>query len=127
MKLYINLLYQIESKDIKCCVIAGLSVPANYHNKFIDYLYGSFGQYSKLTVNSMIGSFKPKEREQWRSICIVENINEAFYHFLKHDGCFIDVRNIDGKRYFQVFIKSTTTKDETEMLLYNQILELEAI
>ena len=37
------------------------------YNKFIDYLYDTLGDKAKMSVNSIIGMFKPKIRENWKS------------------------------------------------------------
>ena len=74
----------------------------------------------KLAVNGMIGSFKPKARENWRSLCITRNANEAYNHFLSLKGSFIEVRDIDKTNYYQVYSKYMTKKDETEAPIYNQ-------
>ena len=75
----------------------------------------------------MIGNFKPKPRESWKSQCIVTKPDEAYNEFLRHKGAFIDCREIDDKCYYQVYRTSMTTKEETEAVIYQQILELEAI
>ena len=116
----------ISESDIKYVIISSLEVPANYYNDFIDYLYSNVEE-AKLSVNAMIGNFKPKPREQWKSELISDNSSEAFYWYLKLKGSFIDVRNINGKNYYQIYSSSTITRQETESPIYNQILELEAI
>ena len=60
----------IES-DIKHVIYSSLTIPKNFYNKFIDYLDSVMGDKSKLAINSMIGCFKPKERENWRSLLIL--------------------------------------------------------
>ena len=56
----------IKSEEIKYVVESSLEVPHDYFNKFIDYLYDNINE-AKLSVNSMIGNFKPKPRESWKS------------------------------------------------------------
>ena len=115
----------IES-EIKYVIISSLEVPANYYNDFIDYLYENVEE-SKLSVNAMIGNFKPKPREQWRSELITEDFNEAFYYYLKFKGSMIDVRKINDKNYYQIYSTTIKSRQETDAPLYKQILELEAI
>ena len=50
---------------------ASLTVKADHYNDFINYLYTKLDDdLKKLAVNGMIGSFKPKARENWRSLCM---------------------------------------------------------
>jgi hypothetical protein len=94
----------IKSSDIKYCVISSLSIPPNYYNGFIDYLYSNIEE-AKLSVNAMIGNFKPKVRENLISKCIVTSRNEAFNNFLSFKSATIDHREIAGKDYYQVYEK----------------------
>jgi hypothetical protein len=87
----------VNKSKIKHVIFASLTVPNDYFNNFIDYLYKELKQYNnddvkfdKLAVNAMIGAFKPKVREEWTSLGITSNENNAFHHYLKHNGCFID-------------------------------------
>ena len=75
----------------------------------------------------MIGCFKPKARENWKSLCITRSSNEAYNRFLTLNGSFIQVHNIDNEDFYQVFNKYFTETDETESPIYNQILEAEII
>ena len=116
----------IKESDIKNVIISSLEVPSNYYNKFIDYLYSNVEE-AKLSVNAMIGNFKIKPREQWKSELITEDVNEAFYYHLKFKGSMIDVRKINDKNYYQIYSTSIKSKEETDSPIYKQILELEAI
>ena len=75
----------------------------------------------------MIGCFKPKIRENWKSLLITTNPNSAYAHFLEKNGCFIDSRLIGDQTYYQVYNRFFTNREETEAPIYNQILEQEAI
>ena len=75
----------------------------------------------------MIACFKPKARENWKSLCITRSANEAYNHFLSLNGSFISVHDVDEEQFYQVFNTFRTEKDETEAPIYNQVLELEAI
>ena len=116
----------IKESEIKNVIVSSLEVPADYYNNFIDYLYSNVEE-SKLSVNAMIGNFKPKPREQWKSELITEDINEAFYYHLKFKGSMIDVRNINDKNYYQIYSTTIKSRQETDAPIYKQILELEAI
>ena len=97
-------------------ILSSLSLPPKYYYAFIDYLaLWSIQWPKKLLVHSLIGCLKPKEREQWKSECIIEDANEAYYPFLRKRGTFIDIRNINGKQYNQVYSKS---------ILYQQFYKL---
>ena len=120
----------ISQSDIKFQIISGLTLKHDYFNKFIEHISNKLSDEKtllKLAVNSMVGKFKPKQNENWSSICIQENVNDVFYHFLKSDGCFIKTRNINDKTYYHAFKKYYTEKEESESPIYHQILELEAI
>ena len=117
----------ITESNIKYVIYSSLTVPYNYYNEFIKYLYDTLDDKSKLSVNTMIGMFKPKPRENWKSILITDQPNIAFHHYLDKKGCFISSRPIGDKHYYQVYNNYFTDKDETEAPIYNQILELEAI
>ena len=41
-------------------------------------------KFDKFAANSMIGSFKPKLKETWKSIAINDNANSLFHYYLKH-------------------------------------------
>ena len=114
-------------EDSSCRIKCQLTVPANYYNGFIDYMYTLLENKAKLSINTMIGMFKPKPRENWKSLLITDQPNVAFHHYLDKKGCFIDSREINDKFYYQVYNKYTTESDESEAPIYNQILELEAI
>ena len=117
----------IEEANIKYAVYSSLTVEYNYYNKFIDYLYDVLGDKAKLSVNTIIGMFKPKIRENWKSLLISEDVNTAYYHYLNKNGSFIDTKTINDKNYYQVFNRYTTENQESEAPLYNQILDIEAI
>ncbi len=117
----------IQETNITHAIYSSLTIPKIYYIKFIDYLYNTLGDKAKLSVNSMIGCFKPKIRENWRSLLITTNPNVAYAHFLDMNGCFIDTRNIGDKNYYQVCNRFFSNREETEAPIYNQILEQEAI
>ena len=117
----------ISENNIQHVIYSSLTIPKDYYTKFIDYLDSVMGDKSKLAVNSMIGCFKPKMRENWRSLLITTNSNIAYTHFLEKNGCFIDTRQIGDNTYYQVYDRFYTNKEETEAPIYNQIVEQEAI
>jgi hypothetical protein len=118
----------IQEQDIKKVLYSSLTVPANYFNPFIEYVYKHLdGDLSKLAVNGMIGSFKPKERENWKSLFITQDPNIAFHHYMQKKGCFIDSRSINDQNYYQVYNSYFTESQDTEAPIYNQIIDLEVI
>ena len=120
----------IKHADIKYQVIAGVKLKADYFNKFIEFISKKLvndKDMLKFAVNGMIGKFKPKPTENWTSLCVQENPNDVFYHFLQQDGCFIKNRTINDKTYYHAYKKFISEKDESESPIYHQILELEAI
>jgi hypothetical protein len=116
----------IKASEIKYVIESSLEVPHDYFNEFIDYLYSNVEE-AKLSVNSMIGNFKPKPRESWKSELITVDPSEAFYHYLRSKSSFIDVRIINEVKYYQVYSTSTISKEETDAPIYNQILDIEAM
>jgi hypothetical protein len=78
----------------------------------------------KHVVNAMIGCLKPKDTTKWKSHFIVQDKNEAYYQYLKYDSAFIDVKQIEDENYYHVFEKYKITKPETEMPIWNQIVEM---
>jgi hypothetical protein len=101
----------IYEDNIKYALYSGLTIPHNYYNKFIDYLYESLDNKAKLSVNTIIGAFKPKIRETWKSQFITTDPNVVLYHYLKLDGAFIHTKEISDKYYYQLFNVYTTEKN----------------
>ena len=124
----------IQESDIKYVMYSGCEIKHNYFNNLIDHYYKTLGKYNtddfkidKFAVNTMIGQFKQKGKEHWRSICITPDVNNAFYHYMSKHGCFIDNIKVDESNYHIVYEKFTATHEETESPIYDMILELEAI
>ncbi len=96
----------IKLDNIKYLIKSSLSLLRNYYNKFIDYCYENIKDYdSKLAINSMIGNFNPNlnKRERWNSKTFTSYSCEAFNTYLKHKGCFIDVKTINNAKYYHAF------------------------
>ena len=55
------------------------------------------------------------------------NSCDAFNTYLKHKGCFINVKTINDTKYYHTFEKIFNTNLETESPIYNQILQQEQI
>jgi hypothetical protein len=108
-------------------VIASIQVDEKYFNEFIDFCYNNLGEFAKLAINSMIGCFKPKVREHWKSLAITTDFNQAYNLLLDRKGCFIDSRTIGDKDYYQAYEAFNTKREETEAPIYNMILDMEAI
>ena len=73
----------IASTDIKYVINSSLTIEANHFNKFIDSIYDNLDDdLKKNAINGMIGCFKPKARENWKSLCITKSANEAYNSFL---------------------------------------------
>ena len=101
-----NLPFELDDKlNIKYALYSSISIPKDYYNEFIIYAYKTLGDYAKLSINCMIGMFKPKERENWRSLLVSSDPNTSFYHYLKRQAVFIDTRTINDIDYYQVFEK----------------------
>jgi len=117
----------IEEHMIKNVMLSSLTVARDHFNDFIEFLYSSVDEHGKLAPNTMIGSLKPKARDNWKTLCITTDPDVAMYHFLKKDGCYIDSRDIGETAYHQVYERFETERQETEAPIYNMILEQEAI
>lgn len=128
----------IQSSDIKYTIQSSLSIAKDHYNEFINYLYSVLGDQSKLSVNSMIGCFKPKIRENWKSVifttkadeaqhALTINLEDALKKFINHQGAVITTREINDKKYYQVYNKFLTIREESESPIYEQIIECEAI
>ncbi len=65
-----NNIIKIEDiKLFKYVIQSSLTIRKDYYNKFIDYCYKNIKDYSKLTINSVIGNFKPNlnKSKHWNS------------------------------------------------------------
>ena len=120
----------IKLENIKFCVHCLVTIPCDYYNEFIDYCYETLPEdYKKLSINMMIGGFKPNLNKyiNWKSVCITSNSCEAYTQYLQNKACFIEVIKINNVRYFHVYKELMKTNVETEKPIYDQIMDLEAI
>ena len=46
----------IQYNNIKYVIKSSLTIPKDYHNKFINYCYKNITNYEKLAVNAMVGN-----------------------------------------------------------------------
>ena len=113
-------------KCLKICV-ESLNIESSYFNSFIDECYNLNDGYQKLKVNSMIGSFKPSKKTNYRTLFIGTDLNTIYYHYLRSKGSFIDTFVINGLTYYQVLEKTESQNEESETAIYNMVLELENI
>ena len=58
---------------------------------------------------------------------ISTSANEALKKIIDLQGSIITTREIDNVKYYQVYNKYFSERDETEALIYQQIVEIEAI
>ena len=74
----------IDQSNIKYQIISSLSLKSDYFNPFINNVLEKLSdepKLSKLSINGMIGSFKPKAVENWSSMGIDQNVNNVFITF----------------------------------------------
>lgn len=123
----------ITTCQVKYVIYSSLKVKHDHFNKLINY-YQELNQYNttdfkvdKFSVNTMIGAFEPKSRENWQSVGITDNLNHAFYEYLKNEKRDIDCINVADKHFWHIYDKRMLSVEETEAPIYNMILELEAI
>ena len=120
----------INQSNIKWCIISSLSTPCDHFNSFIDFCNDKLTkEQCKLAINSFIGSLAAKQNNvYWTNKCIVEKFQEAYEHFVNHNGAFINVlQSENSKPFYQVFTESKSINIESEKVIYNFIVELEAI
>ncbi len=94
-------------------MLSSLSIQGDHYNGLIDYLYSKLDEYvKKISVNGMIGCFKPSVKANWKSLAITRSANEAYNQLLSLNGSFIQVHDIDNENCYQVFIHTwlKTTK-----------------
>ena len=80
----------ITKDNIKFVVYSSLSVPQDYFNEFIDYIYDIKDGYEKLKINCMIGFLKPTAKENFKTIASGTDPTVIFYHYLRKNGTFVD-------------------------------------
>ena len=117
----------ITTDNIKYYIHSSLKIESKYFNSFIDECYNLNDGYQKLKVNSMIGSFKPSKKTNYRTLFIGTDLNTIYYHYLRSKGSFIDTFVINGLTYYQVLEKTESQNEESETAIYNMVLELENI
>ena len=116
----------ITRENIKYVLYSSLCIKKDYFHKFIDFVRKD-DDLSKKGVNTMVGCFKPKLRENWKTCLINTDRHVAFNHYLKSNACHIDARDINDFTYYQVYEQFLTTREETEAPIYQMILEQKAI
>ena len=120
----------INEENIIYTIQSSLPIKYNYFNKLIEYCYKYLPEeLKKLSINSLIGSFQPNltRNQKWKSICIQKNSYNAYEHYVKNDGCFIETFDINDETYYHCYNKEAITKLETEAPIYNQIVQMESI
>ena len=95
----------ITLDNIKYVIKSSLTLKHDYFNKFIEYVNDKVPKHSKLAINSMIGTFNRnlKKNETWKSLSFTPNSCDAFNSYIKNNGCFIEFKHIEGKKYYHTF------------------------
>ena len=118
----------IQMENIKWYIEGSLSTKPDYFNGFIDWCMKNMGPLGKLCVNSMIGYFAVnQETTSWKSLCLTNDISDAFHHYMKYKGCFIDTKQSKRGEFYNVFEERNNIKIETEKVIYDFILDCEAV
>ena len=123
----------IKEENIKYYIKANARIPYDYFNEFIDDVVSTFkgiatsddftdpdSKIEKMIINVMIGCLKPRDNEKWKSHCIVQDRNEAYYRYLEYKTAFVDVKQVDDESYYHVMEKYKITKTESEMPIWNK-------
>jgi hypothetical protein len=68
----------------------------------------------------MIGTFNRnlKKNETWKSVSFTPNSCDAFNSYLKYTGAFIEVKHIEGKKYYHTFEKIYKTIVQNISLIF---------
>lgn len=118
----------IKEDDIRYVIYSSLTTDKDYFKQFVESLNSSFGNHSKLAVNSLIGSFKPKPRDKHTLQGISQYAPEVFEHHLKNQNSDIQVlKTPNDEIYYARFLKQEFILNETEQPIYNEILAQEII
>ena len=118
----------ITEDQIKYVIHSTSSLSGDFFNDFINYVYSRFGEFSKLAINSMIGCFKPKDKENHELLIPpTTDVNVCFHHLLEDHGTNIYAFDVDQTMYYAAFRSHTVTQEETEAPFYHMVLEQEAI
>ena len=117
----------IVLEDIKYQIIPSLTLPSGYFKDFIDHVYNTFGDMSKIAINALIGCFYRQKMVQIK----------ARYCKSKEDACLVfnsdTVYNSSIASYvkecglYQIIHETEIKYEETESPLYLQILDEEAL
>ena len=117
----------IQHSDIKYCLLSSMVTPHDHFNDFIDYCVSNVDNH-KLAINSMIGNFASSNKTEYsKSLMITEDLNEAYYYFLKNNKCFIDMKESQRGNFYHLIEQKENINCETERIIYDMIVEMEAI
>ena len=127
---YVIIKYCLENKIINLCdidyvILPSMTLPAEYFNDFIDYIYEKGGEYAKFMINAWIGMMGTKNIKK-RKLQLTTSMNEASYHyFTTPSESNIFVHDKDG--YYEIDTRSEKLIDDSHVPIFNQILDQEAI
>ena len=54
-------------------------------------------------------------------------LTDAFHHYIKYKGCFIDAKQSEKGEFYNVFEETNHINIETEKVIYDFILDCEAV
>jgi len=118
----------IEESDIKFVIYSSLTIDKDYFNEFIKSC-DVFEEHKKLAVNSMIGCFKPKQRDRLVfSGTLTEYCPDVFrYHVKNNKSNIIAYTTPNGRVLYGLFNEIETIHNETEAPIYNEVIAQEII
>ena len=76
----------ITAYNIQYVLYSILSIPSDYFNKFIDHVYVKKEGSEKFIINCMIGMYKPRKRQNYKSIAISSDRHVIFNHYLQNEA-----------------------------------------
>ena len=87
----------IHESDIKYVVYSSLTIPKDYFNPCIEYIYTNFGRYPNHTINTMIGIFKISTKVKYRTLATSEDSNVMLYHCLEKEPAIVQPLSCEDK------------------------------
>ena len=89
----------------------------------VNHFEDVFNNDAKFAINSFIGCLKPKLREKYKLRGLTQCQDEAFGFHLQFDGSKVHSIRTNGQIYYELFEKQHEFINETELEIYNHILE----
>jgi DNA replication protein DnaC len=117
----------IHKYEIQYQLIPSVTIPANYFNKFIDFVYSTYEvKQAKRIVNSLIGSFNIMS-SKFSKVRFTTDDTQKAVTCLTHCLAPTELYNQDGKKLNMMTNTRVVEYSEHSSPLYNQILNMESV